>query len=64
MNVPGTRRLSQRAPGCRNQDGGNQTFKSREEGASMGDEKFWAASTRIVPQKVGEVDGAEGAESV
>lgn len=53
MNVPGTRRLSQRAPGCRNQDGGNQTFKSREEGASMGDEKFWAASTRIVPQKVG-----------
>lgn len=30
----------------------------------MGDEKFWAASTRIVPQKVGEVGGAEGAESV
>lgn len=47
-----------------NQDVGNQTFKSREEGDSMGDKRFWATSTRIMPQKVGEVGGAEGAESI
>lgn len=29
----------------------------------MGDKRFWAAS-RIVPQKMGELGGAEGAESI